>query len=119
MRGGARLVQVQVHHETAREHPPRQVGTREVEHDVPSDLLGAEELGDLDLDHDVDEDGEGKEATSPSSAFTVDTTRPSTAPPSTAWSSKSAATASRGATISSSTLRSPVKLYTNYRRHDP
>ena len=91
MWGSACLVQVQVHHEAAGEHPPRQVGIGEVEHDVPPGLVGADQLRNLDLDHDedddVDEEEDGddeEELTTPSSAFTVETARPSTVPFSTA-----------------------------------
>ena len=100
-RGDTCFVPVQVHHEAAREHPPREVGIGEIEHDVPRGALGALQLGDLDGDHDDDDeeedeedegdddedgdDDEGrKELTSRSSALTVDTTRPSMVPPSTA-----------------------------------
>ena len=84
----------------------------EVENDVPSGVLGAHQFGDLDLGHGDDgeeeDDGEddgGEEPISPSSALTVDATRPSMAPFSTAWSSRSAATASRGATSRPSSKR--------------
>lgn len=39
------FMQMQVHHEAACEHPPRQVGVREVKHDVPGELVDAEAQG--------------------------------------------------------------------------